>query len=163
MSGISKIKVIGVAAVVRFVIVVGSRLMGFRRLQFGKCCFIGPKPFLEQIKAAVHRLADEDQIIWDSIRSQPFLFWYHRSGLTDNRIANAFTIPEGFLAWGAEGLISRIIYCYFLTSRLGRDELPGSELHLQHNQVMTRTREWLIQHEYPQDLQKPFERIALIG
>src|SRR5689334_11058910 len=104
---------------IRLVVILTVRLAGYERYRLGKCSFFGPSEFIRHAQIAAERLRIEDAAIWRGLSANSILFWYHLNAVSENCFSNTFTIPERYLHWGAEGFISRLVSCYFLTKHLG--------------------------------------------
>lgn len=150
-----------VARAIRLFLLLSFRIIGFRCLQIGNCRFWGPQQFLNECRDASARISELDPEVYDGITRQPFVFWYHKEALSDDRLNRMFSIPQAYVAWKGLGVIARLVYARFLVHTVGIGVYRENEPAQLHNLARSSTAAWLSKHDFPRQLQEPFEKFVL--
>lgn len=147
-----------VSYIVRKIMVLAFRIIGWQPQQFGRCVFWGPESVRSQFWGGLAKLAIIDPEVHEQLLNShaDLLFWYHRSTVVDERITSSHTITDSCLAWKEFGVISRLVYALFLTQRLGRKVYRRENTRRMHVHVRRITLDWLSKHEFPVGLCQPF-------
>lgn len=156
----SRLATVVLTRAVRLFLHLSFRVMGFACLKIGDCSFWVPPSFSQQCKDATARISEIDPTIYNRVTQQPFVFWYHKETVSDDRLNKMFSIPEPYLAWKGLGVIARVVYAYFLVETFRGDSYVNKEPPDLHNLARSSTAAWLLKHGFPRELQEPFEELV---
>ena len=150
-----------VSPVIRAFMVLGFRIIGYRKLHFGRCNFWGPYDTIEKVRSSLNLLLQIDPKLYHELIMYDVLcFWYHKRDLRDERVTKTFSITDTFLAWGDHGIVARMVYAYFLARRLGRKVYEKDETIRMHKEVRLKTLNWLMEYDFPEQLCEPLKAVA---
>ncbi len=146
-----------IAPIIRIFFVTCFRNGGYRHLRVEGCHFWGPPEFIDNSKIAITELFEIDPELHQKImRCNKLLFWYTKLEIVDDRFCKMYTISGPYSSWGTRGILSRLVYGYFLTRELGNRPLAQLEAIPKHNAIRSMTVEWLLRHSFPKELVEPF-------
>ncbi|MGB8356598.1 MAG: hypothetical protein WCD79_22055 [Chthoniobacteraceae bacterium] len=145
--------------IVRFVLNLMCRFLRFRTTKAGNWVFFGSAEFIQLVEEAKARLGREDIEMLTGIKERytvmsgvertfSFPFWRYGG------------IPDASIAWGSEGITAQWVYFYFhyvWSTRHGLwiNTVSGKPLELDFS-ARAKTKEWLVAHNFPDELTEPF-------
>jgi hypothetical protein len=132
-------------------------LRRFECLRIGNATFFGPEPFLRTCADAVRRLQGLDPVIFDFFTNRGFVFWYEQERLVD--IDTYFSVNESYCRWGPAGIMAFIVFAVNKTECwTGRvyPQITRVEIRTANLLAFEKTRTWLAENSFPQELVRCF-------
>jgi hypothetical protein len=135
-----------------------SRIQRFQWKQVGKWVFVGPAEFVQLVDEARQRLEIEDPGLLNSM-TIPYKVIYSPKGLFSFPLWRYGGVSDGFTIWKSEGVLAAWIYFYYhsLQATKGRWFLSDRQNSTGANkEAKANTRDWLMSHEFPEELSEAF-------
>jgi len=128
-----------------------SRFGKNRRLRIGKLLILGPPSFVALCKQSVERLHSLDPNLHQYLTEhEKVCISYDPEWLSDIPDWRIFTVPEQYVAWREDGIISRLVYIYFKNVVFLRySNQEGAEGREKQRSVVAQWKLWLEAHNFP--------------
>jgi len=129
---------------------------GYKKSVIGTCVILAPPNQTDQILKGIEYLRTLDSEMYRRLTAERrFLFFYKKGSY--NRMLDIFSIPDNFLAWGREGVVTCLVQAVIGSAM---EQSPLKESKLTRHQVLQQIYEWLKNHSFQPELIKQYEKFA---
>jgi ABC-type xylose transport system permease subunit len=129
---------------------------GLKRSVIGNCTILAPPKQMQLIMQGVEYLRTLDPEMFQKLTAErEYVFWYHKQRYM--RCKEYFSIPDNFLLWGKEGIVTCFVQSIMSSSL---EESPFKKSLVTRRQVLQQVFEWVRKHSLPPELVKQYQEFA---